>query len=141
MHLQQESPRRAVLYTCSAVALIAAATFAALDMLAPKPELALNIREENDALVFRWNRNAAAGVDRGRLLVNDAGQLQEFPLDAVRIQAGFFLYRRKSDQIVAKLVLGDRAARAVFFGKSPKPGSSNAVPSPNSGKSGESRTN
>ena len=59
---QRESPRRAVLYTCSAVALIAAAAFAALDMLAPKPELTLNIREENGALVFRWNRNAPARV-------------------------------------------------------------------------------
>jgi hypothetical protein len=135
---QRESPRRAVLYTCSAVALIAAAAFAALDMLAPKPELTLNIREENGALVFRWNRNAAAGADRGRLLVNDAGQLHEFPLDAARIEAGFFQYRRKSDQIVAKLVLGDRSARAVFFGNSPKSGAGSR---PDSGRPGESHTN
>jgi hypothetical protein len=123
------------------VALIAAAAFAALDMLAPKPELTLNIREENGALVFRWNRNAAAGADRGRLLVNDAGQLREFPLDAARIKAGFFMYRRKSDQIVAKLVLGERSARAVFFGTPPKPGVSSPAPRPSSGKPGESQTN
>ncbi len=115
---ERGSPRRSVLYTCGALALIAAAAVAALDILSPRPELALSVREENGALVFRWNRNAASGANRGRLLVNDAGRLYEFPLDAARIDAGFFPYRRKSDQISARLVLGDRSARAVFFGNS-----------------------
>jgi hypothetical protein len=52
-------------------------------------------------------------------MVNDAGQLLEFPLDASRVRAGSFRYSRKSDQIVAKLVVGDRSARAVFFANSP----------------------
>jgi hypothetical protein len=135
---EKQSPRRAFLYTCGALALIAAAVVPARDILAPTPELTLNVREENGALVFRWNQNAAAGANHGRLLVNDAGQLQEFPLDAMRIQAGFFRYRKKSDEIVAKLVLGDRSARTVFFGNSPASGSSQTTSPPDSGKPGES---
>jgi hypothetical protein len=145
-HRARQDRRSAVLYTCGALALIAAATVAALDILSPAPELTLNVREENGVLVFRWNRKAAAGANRGRLLVNDAGQLREFPLDAARIEVGFFQYRRKSDQIVAKLVLGDRAARAVFFGNSRAPGASRSASPPDSGnddsgKPGEQRTN
>jgi hypothetical protein len=140
-HHDRESSRRAVLYTCGAMALIAAAAFAALDMLAPKPELTLNVREENGALIFRWNRNAAAAGDRGRLLVNDAGQLREFPLDRVRIEAGFFQYRRKSDQIVAKLVIGDRSARTEFFRNSASPGGPNSNSRADPGRAGNSRTN
>ena len=138
---QRESPRRAVLYTCGALALIAAAAVAALDMLAPKPELTLNASEENGALVFRWNRNAVPGADRGRLLVNDAGELREFPLDAVRIGAGSFPYRRKSDRILAKLVIGDRSARAEFFGKALPRGASSSNSRPDSGRAGDPSTN
>ena len=138
-YAEKQSPRRAFLYTCGALALIAGAAVAARDVFTAGPELTLNVREENGALVFRWNQNAAAGANHGRLLVNDAGQLHEFPLDAMRIEAGFFRYQRKSDEIVAKLVLGDRSAHTVFFGNSPAPRSSQTTSPRDSGKPGESR--
>lgn len=137
---ERERPRRAVLLTCAAAALIAVAALGALDILTPKPELTLNVREENGALVFRWNREAAGGARRGRLLVNDGGQLHEFPLDATRIDAGFFQYPKKSDRIVAKLVLGDQSARAVFFGRPPA-GTSGTGSGAESGKPARSYEN
>jgi len=135
----KQSPRRAFLYTCGALALMAAAAVAARDVLTARPELTLNIREENGALVFHWNQNAAAGEDHGRLLVNDAGQLHEFPLNTMRIEAGFFRYQRKSDEIVARLVLGDRSAHAVFFGDASAPAASKAISPSDPEKPGESR--
>jgi hypothetical protein len=117
---QKESSRRSFAYGIGAVALIGAAVvFLERDFWMPPPELSLAVVEENGQLVFRWGRDAVAGADRGRLMVNDAGQLLEFPLDASRVRAGSFRYSRKSDQIVAKLVVGDRSARAVFFANSP----------------------
>ena len=138
-YAEKQSPRRAFLYTCGALALIASAAVAVRDVFTARPELTLNVREENGALVFRWNQNSVAGENHGRLLVNDAGQLHEFPLDAMRIQAGFFRYQRKSDEIVAKLVLGDRSAHAVFFGNSSSPAASQAISPSDSEKPGEPR--
>jgi hypothetical protein len=116
---RQEPPRRRFAYVLAAVALIGAAVaFLERDFWMPPPELSLAVAEENGQLVVRWNRDAVADASGGRLLVSDAGNLSEFPLDTSRIRAGFFRYSRKSDQIVAKLVVGDRSARAVFFGNS-----------------------
>jgi hypothetical protein len=117
---RQESPRRSFAYVLGAVALIGAAVaFLERDFWMPPPELSLAVAEENGQLVVRWNRDAVADASGGRLLVSDAGKLSEFPLDATRVRAGFFRYARNSDQIVAKLVVGDRSARAVFFANSP----------------------
>jgi hypothetical protein len=116
-----ESSRRSFAFAAGALVLIGAAiAFLERDFWLPPPELSLTAADENGQLVFRWRREAVAGAERGRLMVSDAGRLSEFSLDAGRLRTGVFRYSRKSDQVVAKLVVGDHAARAVFFGNSPR---------------------
>lgn len=110
--------RRTLTYAAAITILIAAAVAAAArGHWTTPPALALDVADDNGAIVFHWNRDAVAGENKGRLLVNDAGELSEFPLSGDRLTSGVFRYVRKSDRIVAKLAVGDQEARAVYFGK------------------------
>ena len=88
--------------------------FATRDAWLPRPALELNSTEANGLLEIRWNTSAARGLDNGSLLINDGGQLDTVPLDALKLMAGSFVYKRKSDRVTVTLDLGSNRARTAF---------------------------
>jgi len=93
---------------------VGAGMFATWDSWMPRPPLSMNSADSNGILEITWNASAARGLDHASLLINDGGELDTVTLDALKLMAGSFVYKRKSDRVTVTLDLGSVRGRTAF---------------------------